>query len=112
MRTWTLRFRVIDRDNFNEIKYGLKTVETRANTERYANVKTRDILLFVCGKDRLRKKIRRVRRFKTIAAMTRAISYKKIMPSVSSIRGMREVYYGYPNYKEKIKKFGIVAMGF
>ncbi len=109
-RIWTFRFRTADEDNFNEVKRGLKIVETRANTERYRNIKMGDFLVLVCGKERLKKKVKRVRRFKTIAAMLCAIPSKKIMPSVSSPKEMRRIYYGYPGYKEKSKKFGLVAM--
>jgi len=36
-------------------------------------------------------------------------AYKKIMPFVSSINEMKEVYFSFPNYEEKIKEFGLVA---
>ena len=110
MKTWTLRFRAIDRDDFNELKRGLKVVETRAGTERYRSIKAGDLLVFVCGKEKLKKKVKRARHFKTIAAMLRAIPLKKIIPSVSSPKEMSRIYYGYSGYKAKIKKFGIVAM--
>jgi len=42
--------------------------------------------------------------------MLKAISFKKIMPWVKSIADARKTYYSYPGYKEKIKKFGIVAL--
>lgn len=109
MKTWILRFRARDRDNFNEIKRGLKTIETRAATPRYTKIRAGDRLVFVCGKARLTKKVKRAKRFRTIGEMLRAINYKKIMPSVQSVEEVRKVYYGYHGYKEKIKKFGVVA---
>lgn len=105
-----LRFRVIDRDNFNEIKNGLKTVETRAATIRYRNINKGDIVIIVCGKQRIIKQVKRVRHFKTIESMLKNISLKKIMPSVKSVVDAYKIYYSYPSYKEKIKEFGLVAL--
>jgi len=109
MKTWTLRFRAVDKNNFIEIKNGLKSVETRAATPKYRAIQKGDVLLIVCGEARTRKRVRRVRVFRSIGAMTKAIPYKKIMPSVGSMAEMRKVYYGYPGYKEKLKKHGVIA---
>lgn len=105
-----LRFRVVDRDNFNEIKDGLKTVETHAASTRYRDIKKGNILVIVCGKQRITKLVKRVRRFKTIESMLKTIPLKKIMPSVKSAADVHKVYYSYPGYKEKIKEFGLMAL--
>jgi len=104
-----LRFRVVDRDNFLEIKNGLKVVETRAATPKYREVKKGDILVIVCGKDRLEKKVKRARVFRSIGTMVKVIPHKKIMPSIKSLSDLRQVYYGYPGYREKLKKYGVIA---
>jgi ASC-1-like (ASCH) protein len=41
--------------------------------------------------------------------MAKEIPYTKIMPSVGSIAEMRKVYHGYPGYREKLEKYGVVA---
>jgi ASC-1-like (ASCH) protein len=110
MKKWILRFRAGDRANFLEIENCLKTVETRAATEKYRAIRPGDTLVFTRGKSRLYKRVGRVRIFKNIAAMVKAIPFKKVMPSVPSIKAMRDAYYGYPNYREKIKKHGIIAL--
>ena len=110
MKEWILRFRAKDRANFLEIKDRSKTVETRAATPRYRKIKNGDVLVFVCGKERLRRKVKRVRFFKSINSMTKAISYKKIMPSLKSPKEMKAVYYDYSAYKDKIRKFGLIAL--
>ncbi|MDI6734125.1 MAG: ASCH domain-containing protein [Patescibacteria group bacterium] len=110
MRKIILRFHAVDKANFKKIKDGLKTVETRAATTRYQNIKKGDVLVIVCGKERIIKKVKCVRHFKNIKSMTKAISFKKIMPSVKSIIEMRKIYSGYPGYKEKIKRFGLIAL--
>ncbi|HRH31284.1 MAG TPA: hypothetical protein PK950_01330 [Candidatus Paceibacterota bacterium] len=110
MKQITLRFRAADRSDYNRIKDGTKSVETRAATEKYKDVAKGDVLVIVCGKERMTKTIRRVRHFKTLTAMFKAIPMKKIMPStVKTIADARKIYYGYSGYKEKLAKFGVVA---
>ncbi|MDR3582447.1 MAG: hypothetical protein P4L67_04210 [Candidatus Pacebacteria bacterium] len=108
-KEWILRFRATDKDNFLEIRNGVKVVETRAATPKYRGVKKGDVLVIVCGRDRLKKSVRCVSVFSSIGAMTKAIPHKKIMPSASSVAEMRKVYYGYPGYREKLKKYGVIA---
>ncbi len=110
MKKWTLRFRAVDKANFLEIKNGLKTAETRAATPKYRAMQPGDALIFTCGKKRMQKQIKTARIFRTIGAMAKIIPFKKIMPSVRSAKEMRNAYYGYPHYREKIKKHGIVAL--
>mgnify|MGYP001563984919 CR=1 FL=1 len=105
-----LRFRITDKNNFNEIKDGLKTVETRAASTRYKDIQKGDNLIIVCEKERIMKKVQRVRYFKSIGSMFKAIPLKRIMPSVRSIADARKAYYSYHGYKEKIKEFGLVAL--
>ena len=104
-----MRFRAVDKKNFDEVRHGLKIVETRAATPRYAAIEKGDVLVFVCGKERLEKKIKKVRQFGTISMMLRSISPSKIMPSAPSLKEMEKIYWSYSGYKEKIKKFGLVA---
>jgi ASC-1-like (ASCH) protein len=53
--------------------------------------------------------VKRVRIFKNIGAMAKAIPYRKIMPSVDSIAELKKAYSGYPGYTEKLKQCGVVA---
>ena len=59
MKSWTLRVRAVDRDDFLTIRGGEKKIETRTATK--------------------------------------------------NIEVMEKAYHLYPGYKEKIKKFGIIA---
>ena len=106
---YILRFRATDKKNFLELKDGLKSVETRAATERYRKVAKGDVLVIVCGKAQIEKKVKRVRIFKSIGLMIKAIPYRRIMPSAASVAIMKKAYAGYPGYTEKLKKFGVVA---
>jgi len=110
MKTWTLRFRAADKKNLTEIKDGLKSIETRAATEKYRGIKRGDTLILVCGKQRIERLVGHVKIFKTINALFQSVPFRKIMPSAESEEEARNIYYSYPGYREKIRKYGIIAM--
>ena len=109
MKTWTLRFRAVDKKNFDEVKNGSKPIETRAATVKYKPIEVGDTLIFVCGKERLSKKVIKKHHFPSIDAMIEKIPYKQVMPSVKSVEEMKKAYSSYSGYDEKIKEFGIFA---
>lgn len=108
-RKWVIRFRVVDRDNFDEVAQGKKKVETRAATEKYRKIAKGDTLVFVCGQERLEKQVKKVEIYRSLDAMFKRIPYKRIMPDEESIAGCKKVYLSYPGYKEKLKTFGVIA---
>ena len=105
-----LRFRKADKYIFNAIRRRLKTIETRAATIRFQDIKKRDILVFICGQERFEKEVKKVSYFKNIEDMVKSVNFKKIMPFVSSLEEFKDTYNKFPGYKEKIKKFGLVAL--
>jgi ASC-1-like (ASCH) protein len=104
-KSWVLRFRKIDRSNFLALKDGSKPIETRAATDKYRRIVKGDTLIIVCGKERVEKKVRRVKIFSSLKSLPR----KQIMPWTKNYAEMERAYYSYPGYKEKIKKHGIIA---
>ena len=110
MKKYTLPIREVDKSFFDVLRQGLKTIETRAATDKYRQIKSGDILVFVCGKDKLEKRVKGVSRFQTIDELVKVFDFKKIMPLVSSVEEMKEVYYSFPGYRGKIEKFGLVAL--
>lgn len=109
MKTWTLRFRAVDKKNFEELRSGIKSVETRAASVKYQPIEKGDTLTFVCGKDKFSKTITKKFHFKSIDAMFKKIPFKKIMPDLKTKEEAKKRYFSYPNYEEKIKEFGILA---
>ncbi|MDP3763016.1 MAG: hypothetical protein Q8Q97_03000 [bacterium] len=111
MKTWALRIRAEDRDVFSQIKSGKKKIETRALGGRFNHVAKGDNLFFICGKGRLKKKVKKVQKFKSIKAMLGKISYKKVWPHLAnpSLKEVEKIYYNYSGYRERIKKYGLVA---
>lgn len=98
-----------DHHNFDEVKAGTKSIETRAGAPKYQSIVAGDILTFICGEDKLTKTVTKVYRWKNIDEMVKEIPLKKVMPSVESIEDMKKVYSSYPNYDQKIKEFGIIG---
>ena len=109
MKNWTLRFRLVDKDNFDEVKDGLKRIETRAATVKYQPVAAGDTLTFVCGQERLVKRVARRYHWPSVDAMVREIDLKKVMPAVSSVEEMKRIYASYPGYTEKIREHGLLG---
>ena|SRR3989338_7942986 len=109
MKNWTLRFRAVDRNNFEEVKNGIKIIETRAGTIKYGHIEVEDTLTFTCGKERIVKKVVRKFHWASIDAMVKEIDFRKIMPSVNSIDEMKKKYASYTNYEDKIKKHGLLG---
>ncbi len=109
MKSYTLKFKATDRVDFDRLREGIKTVETRAAGPKYQSIGAGDVLVFVCGKQRFSKTIKKKHHFKSIASMFRKIPFKKIWPEAKSAKEPEKIYYSYPNYEEKIKNFGIFA---
>lgn len=115
MKVWVLRIRAVDSWVYFAIKREQKTVETRAPgtaKKNYGAIEKNDVLFFICGKFRLKKKVKKVQKFKSIKAMLDKIPKKKIWPNLKNptLKEIENIYYGYPGYRERIKKNGIIAI--
>lgn len=102
-------FREVDRDRFEEVRNGAKVIETRAGTEKYRSIKIGDEVTFTCGNDSFSKKVTKEYHWSTIEVMLIEVPLKKVMLDLETVDQVRERYASYPNYKEKIAKFGIVG---
>ena len=109
MKNWTVRFRAVDRARFEEVRSGRKKYETRAATVKYEPMTEGDTITFVCGKERFQKVIVRKYHFKTVIGMLRKLPLQRIMPDVKTLADVKARYATYPDYPEKIKKFGLFA---
>lgn len=109
-KKYVLRFRAVNKDIFDAIKEGKKKIETRAATIKYRNIKAGDVVILSCGTQKFEKRVRSVRIFKTVRAMLRSYKPKEINPKVSTESELIDIYYSFPGYRNKIKKFGIIAL--
>lgn len=110
MTRYTLRFRAINRDTFQAIRDGRKKVETRAATVKYRNIAAGDVITFVCGREKFERRVKRATAFKTIAAMLRTYDVSDISPNYPTAKELRAKYNTFPGYREKIKRFGVIAI--
>ncbi len=109
MKNYTLRFRAVDKFNFDDIKLNRKTIETRAGSERYRKVESGDQLTIICGKERIIKSVGKVHYFRTLDSLLNKLPLKKIMPDIKTKVEAKKKWYSYPGYKERIREFGIVG---
>lgn len=109
IRIHVLRFRTVNRNTFNAIKSGRKKIETRAATKRYKNIKKGDTLKFMCGSNSFIKRIKKATFFKTVGGLLKKYKPVDINPKVDTEEKLRKMYYGFPSYREKIRKYGLVA---
>lgn len=109
-KTYILKFRAANRDIFEAIRAGKKKVETRAFTAKYKDIKADDELVFSCGKDRFSKKIKKVQVFKSITDLVKKYKPSQINPKMKTEEELTAMYYGFPGYREKITKSGLLAM--
>ena len=109
MKNWIARIRASDKQILDDIKSGLKIVETRAATDKYKKMQVGDAITFVCGKERLEKEIKKVEWFPTRGAMFKKIPFKQIFPRAATEKEAKEQYDTFAGYPEKIKKFGLIV---
>ena len=88
---------------------GKKKVETRAATPKYREIKVGDKIILVCGSQKIKKEIIKVELFKTIGALLKKYKPEEINPKTHSAKEARAMWYSFPGYEEKIKRFGLVA---
>ena len=105
-----LRFRAVNRDIFLAIKSRRKKIKTRAASKKFSSIKTGDKLILICGKERIERKAKKVRVFKTIKALLKKYKLREINPKTLSEKETTKMLYSFAGYKEKIKKYGLVAI--
>jgi ASC-1-like (ASCH) protein len=107
-----LRFGEINRDIFEAIKAGTKEVETRAASPKFSGIKIGDTVILKCGRDKIEKKVVSVKKFKGIKELLSEYELSKLDPGIDTVEKLEKMYYSFPGYREKIKKYGLVALIF
>ena len=110
MKNWSVRFRQVDKQMFDDTREGLKQIETRAATVKYKNIQPGDSITFACGKEKFTKLIKKTHHWASIDDMLEEIPLHKIMPRVTSRAEAEKAYASYPGYKEKIREYGLIGL--
>ena len=105
-----LRFRSVNKDIFDAINHGKKKVETRAATKKYSSIVPGDIVVLICGSKKIEKQIKKVELFPSITSILKRYKPSDINPNTHTEQEARLAWYSFPGYKEKIKKYGLIAM--
>ena len=109
MKTWTLRFRVVDKKNFDALRSGIKSVETRAATEKYRQILPGDSLVITCDGEEMKKRVNSVAVYPSIEDMFKYIPMSTVMPEARTLEEAKKEYYSYAGYEEKIAEHGLIA---
>ena len=109
MAKHTLPFLDVDKGTYDLIKSGEKNVEVRGGGPKYEHVVTGDTIEFTCGKDRVERKVKNLHHFKNIDDMLKVFSVQYIDPSASTKEDLQKMYDSFPNYKERLAKYGLLV---
>lgn len=105
-----LLFAKENKDIFEMIKSGQKSVETRAATQRYKSIIPGDVLTFVCEGDSFKKTVTKTKVFPSIHSLLERYQPKEINPKLETAGEINAMYQSFPGYEAKIKEHGILAI--
>jgi ASC-1-like (ASCH) protein len=98
------------REIFDFLKSGEKSVETRAATPHNLRAQAGDIAVFLCKPDRLERLILRATHFKSIQDMLKVYRPEQIHPHITTQEALEQMYVSFPGYTEKLGSVGILAL--
>ena len=109
MGTHQIKFRAVDRDIFEAIKSGRKTVETRAATPKYRQIKRGDVLRFTCGQDQYEKRVKSVRHFAGLDELVKVGWLPRVLPGETTLKAAEKRIFSFTGYREKISEYGLLG---
>ncbi|MDO8508025.1 MAG: hypothetical protein Q7S53_05685 [bacterium] len=115
MKIWNLRIRKEDKGIFDRIKSGEKTIETRPlnapdSKKDYSQIASGDKLIFSCDGEKLYKNVEAVRIYKDFEQYLDTEDLENILGKGMTKEVARDIHYGFPGCKERLEKYGIIAM--
>jgi ASC-1-like (ASCH) protein len=109
MKTFNPSFAAADKKNFEALRLGQKTVETRAATKKYREVMPGDTFVATCNGQKIEMQVKSVKTYPSIDLMFEEIPLALVMPDVKTVEEARRAYYGYQGYEEKLAEHGVIA---
>lgn len=109
-KNYTLVFASEHKETFESIRTGKKKIETCAASFKYRNIKAGDTVTLSCDGEKFQKDVIQVTHFKTLDALFAVFKPSQIKPGAESIEEMVRMYHDFPDYEEKIARFGILAI--
>lgn len=109
MKTWVLRIRKEDKNIFEQIRLGEKSVETRAINPK-KNFQAKDKVIFICSGDKIEKTILSVRKYNDFEKYLNSEDLEKVFGKGITKEKAKKIHLSFPGYKERLEKYGIVAL--
>ncbi len=109
MKRIALRFRSVDKENFNALREGNKKIETRAASPRYQSIEVGDMLVIACGGEKLEKMVQKVAHVRSVDELLEQFALADIFPYAKDTAEAKATYDSYPGYREKIATYGLLA---
>ena len=75
----------------------------------FGKIERGDIVVFKCGNDSFERIVKKARKFNNVDKILDHYDVKDINPGVNTVEELKLMYNSYPNYTEKLKKYGIIA---
>ena len=97
---------------FQLIQSGEKCIETRAGNDEYLKIRSGDVLELVCGEEACERRVKIVRYFSTLDELLAMYQPEVIHPGITSRDELRELYFSFPGYPGRLKKFGVLVFEF
>lgn len=94
---------------FSYIRQGIKPVEGRKKTHRYAKIKAGDRIQFLNGDEHFLVDVIEVREYPTIEDYLKDVTLEKALPGVKTMKEALDIYYEW-SPKEKIRQYGFLGI--
>ena len=90
---------------FSKIKSGIKKIEGRKYSDKYASLQSGEVVMFYCNDDSFLVEIVKVVAYPTVEEYIKTEGVSRVLPGIASFNDALNVYLGF-NSKEQIQKSG------
>jgi ASC-1-like (ASCH) protein len=94
---------------FSFIRKGIKPVEGRKKTHRYAKIQKGDRIHFINGSESFVTEVTEVREYPSIEMYLEDVTLEKALPGVKSLEEALQIYYQWST-EENIRKYGFLGI--
>lgn len=99
-----------NKDIFEMLKSGEKSLETRAAIPEYRLIKQGDIISFLCDGDLFEKRVANVEIFPSVSSLLEKYQPELINPKLKTREEIIAMYHSFPGYQVKLQQYGILAI--
>ncbi len=111
MKNWTLSYPTADKENFEAIRKGIKSIETRPGISKYKMIKVGDTITFTCNGAHFTKEVVKRYHWPSPEALVREVHFKKVLPSANTTNETEGAFENDPEYTENMATWGMFGFG-